>query len=212
MSNQLKLQNIVWLFFDIGSTLVDEQIAYDHRIMDMITETNLTFAQVHAKRAELTQQGVDGNSAVITHYGLKKTPWHSEDEVLYADAKSVLKQLTSLGYHLGIIANQAPGVAKRLAVWGIADYFTVVASSSEIGVAKPDPLIFEKALAMAGCAASQAVMIGDRLDNDIIPAKKAGMQTVWFRSGLAAFQTKELSAEYADAIIDSLLELTSIFV
>ncbi len=83
----------------------------------------------------------------------------------------------------------------------------MIASSSELGVAKPDPQIFEKVLALAGCTASQTVMIGDRLDNDIIPAKQYGMQTVWVRQGLAAYQPKELAEGYADYVIDNLLEL-----
>ncbi len=79
--------------------------------------------------------------------------------------------------------------------------------SSELGVPKADPQIFEKPLAMAGCTASQAVMIGDRLDNDIIPAKRFGMQTIWIRQGTAAYQSKELGDGYADYVIDNLSEL-----
>ncbi len=196
-----------WIFFDIGSTLVDEQAAYDHRIKDMIAGTNLTFEEAHAKRIELALQGLDGNSAIIKFFGLTKTPWHSEDETLYADADRVLRDLKSRGYKLGIIANQAPGATERLSNWGIADCFSVIASSSELGVAKPDLQIFEKALAMAGCTASQSVMIGDRLDNDIIPAKQYGMQTIWMRQGLSSYQPKELGAGYADYVIDNLSEL-----
>ncbi len=196
-----------WLFFDIGSTLVDEQKAYDHRIRDMIAGTELTFAEVHAKRVELAKQGMDGNAAVIAYYGLSKTPWHSEDETLYPDAKPILEVLANRGYRLGVLANQNPGLRARLAAWGIADYFAVIASSSELGLAKPGPAIFEKALEMAGCAPSEAVMVGDRLDNDILPAKRAGMHTVWLRTGLAAQQPRVLGAGYADHIVDSLLEL-----
>ncbi len=196
-----------WLFFDIGSTLVDETAAYDHRITDMIVGTPLSFDEVNAKRIELAKQGLDGNSAIIKLFGLAKTPWRSEDETLYADADSILRDLKSRGYKLGIIANQAPGATERLKNWGIADCFSVIASSSELGVAKPDPRIFEKALVMAGCTASQAVMIGDRLDNDIIPAKQFGMQTIWIRQGMAAYQPKELAEGYADMIIETLTEL-----
>ncbi len=203
------MPNAEWLFFDIGSTLVCEQAAYDHRIKDMIVGTALTFEEVHAKRVELAGQGFDGNSEIIRFFGLVKTPWHSEDETLYAEVDSVLRDLKSRGYRLGIIANQVPGAEARLSNWGIADCFSVIASSSEMGVSKPDPQIFEKALAMAGCSASQAVMIGDRLDNDIIPAKQYGMKTVWIRQGLAAYQPKELGEGYADIVIDSLADLMS---
>ncbi len=196
-----------WMFFDMGSTLVDEREAYDHRIREMMAGTNLTFEEIHTKRIELALQGLDGNSGVIKFFGLTKTSWHSEDETLFEDADNVLRYLKNCGYKLGIIANQAPGAAERLENWGIADCFSVIASSCELGVSKPDPHIFEKALAMAGCSAAQAVMIGDRLDNDIIPAKQCGLQTVWIRRGLAAYQPKELGEGYADFMIDDLSDI-----
>ena len=56
-------------------------------------------------------------------------------------------------------------------------------ASAEEGVSKPDPRIFEIALGRADCKAEHAVMIGDRIDNDVVPAKKMGMKTVWIRQG-----------------------------
>lgn len=200
-----------WLFFDIGSTLVDEQAAYDQRIRDMIQGTGLTFAEVAAKRGELARQGLDGNAAVIAYYGLKKTPWHSELETLNADAQAVLQELVNRGYHLGVLANQNPGLHERLTGWEIREYFAVIASSAELGFAKPEPAVFEKALEMAGCSLPEAVMIGDRLDNDIVPAKEIGMNTVWYRSGLSSCQSRDLGKGIADVIIDSLGELLDIF-
>ena len=93
----------------------------------------------------------------------------------------------------------------------IADYFGVVASSAELGVAKPDPKIFRLALAMAECEPSQAVMIGDRIDNDVVPAKQYGMWTVWVRSGLSAYQPKDLAGAHADFVIDELTALQALF-
>ncbi len=196
-----------WIFFDIGSTLVDEQAAYDHRIRDMIAGTGLTFEQVDEMRRTFAMQGSDGNGQIIPHFHLKKTPWHSEDEVLYPDTKAMLAWLTGQGYHLGVLANQAPGLRQRLENWDIAHYFSHIVSSAEVGAAKPDRAIFERALAMAGCGPERAVMIGDRLDNDIFPAKACGMQTIWLRCGLAELQSAELAQGRADAIIDSLDEL-----
>lgn len=196
-----------WIFFDVGSTLVDETEAYDHRAREMLAGSNITFEEFDAKRIELAKQGLDGNSAAIKHFGLKKTRWHSEDEVPFPDTADTLRYLKECGYQLGIIANQSLGTGERLEAWGLGQYFGVVAASAEIGVAKPDPAIFEKALEMAGCRAEEAVMVGDRLDNDILPAKAVGMKTIWIRKGLSVYQTSNA----ADYTIDDLCDLKNYF-
>lgn len=198
------------IFFDIGSTLVDETEAYDRRVRDMIVHTDITFQAFDDVRIALARQGLDGNSAAIRYFGLKKTPWHSEEEIPYPDAHSTLAALRQKGYLLGIIANQKPGTAERLKNWGLHRYFDVIASSAEIGYAKPDKRIFEKAFELAGCTARESVMVGDRLDNDIAPAKEIGMTTVWIRKGLAKYQSEELGEGIADYQIRSLHELLHI--
>jgi len=201
---------IKWIFFDVGSTLVDETEAYDHRVRDMIAGTSITFKEFDDVRIAFAKQGLDGNSAAIKHFGLTKTPWHSEDEVPYSDAQSTLAALTKKGYKLGIIANQNPGLSERLEKWSLLRYFDVIAASAEIGYAKPDKEIFEKAFELAGCDAEECVMVGDRLDNDIIPAKALGMKTIWVINGLAQYQGAELGEGVADYQIGSLGELLCI--
>ena len=201
---------IKWIFFDVGSTLVDETKAYDHRVREMIAGTNITFKEFDDVRIALARQGLDGNSAAIKHFGLTKTPWHSEDEVTYSDAQSTLAALVDKGYKLGIIANQKLGTEERLESWGLRQYFEVIAASAEIGYAKPDKEIFEKALELAKCTAVESVMVSDRLDNDIIPAKAIGMKTVWVKNGLAQYQSAELGEGVADYQIGSLSELLRI--
>ena len=195
----------------MGSTLVDETKAYDHRAREMIAQTSITFSDFDRKRIELAKQGFDGNSEAIKHFGLKKTPWHSEDEKPFSDAPETLEALKERGYRLGIIANQVTGTAQRLTAWGMLGYFDVVAASAELGVAKPDPLIFEKAFELAGCEPHNAVMVGDRLDNDISPAKALAMKTVWIRQGFSIYQPIELGNNMADWVIDHLSELKEIF-
>ncbi len=104
----MKREEVLWIFFDIGSTLACEQAAYDHRIRDMIVGTDLTFEEVHAKRVELALQGLDGNSAIIKFFGLTKTPWRSEDETLYADVDIVLRDLKSRGYNSALSPTKLP--------------------------------------------------------------------------------------------------------
>lgn len=203
--------DVKWIFFDVGSTLVDEAKAYDHRAREMIEGTDITFSTFDSKRVELARQGFDGNSEAIKYFGLKKTPWHSEDETPFVDSLETLEILKRRGYNLGIIANQPFGTAKRIDEWGLSKYFDVVAASAELGVAKPNKLIFEKAFEMAGCQPHNSVMVGDRLDNDIAPAKSLGMRTVWIRKGLSIYQSVELGKNIADWVIDNLSDLIEIF-
>ena len=61
-----------WIFFDVGSTLVDEAAAYDHRVRDMISGTSITFQEFDNARIAFAKQGLDGNSVAIKHFGTRK--------------------------------------------------------------------------------------------------------------------------------------------
>ena len=201
---------IRWIFFDVGGTLSDESEAYAHRAREMLSGTGISLDEYDRTRLALAREGKDGNSAVIAALGLKKTPWHPEDEVPFADARPTLAALSARGYRLGVIANQVAGLRERLAAWGLLPYFEVVISSADVGAAKPSPDIFRLALESAGCPAAECVMVGDRLDNDIRPAKALGMRTVWVRSGLARHQAPSLGNGVADWQIEKLSELLEI--
>lgn len=207
------MQGIKWIFFDVGSTLVDETEAYNHRIRDAIAGTNITFEQFQEKRLEFAKQNLKSDLEALKYFGLEKPAWHRADEVPYRSAEEILRYLKGLGYKLGVIANQSPGTAERLEQWNLLQYIDVVAASAELGVAKPDPAIFEKAFELAGCKPSEAAMIGDRLDNDIVPAKKLGMKAVWIKQGFNAYQDTTLiaSEHRPDYAIENLTELKNYF-
>ena len=200
-----------WLFFDIGSTLVAETEAYNHRIREMIQNTAVSFEEFDRMRIHFAKQGLNGDLEAIKHFGLTKTPWHSEDEIPYSDAAATLKELKRRRYHIGIIANQSPGAANRLKNWGLSEHIDVVAASAELGASKPDKAIFEQALNMAGCSPSETAMIGDRLDNDIIPATELGMVTVWIPNGLSSYHEPSEFRCKPDFIVNNLSGLLRIF-
>lgn len=201
---------IRWLFFDVGSTLVDETAAYDHRIREMIAGTNVTYEQFQRKREAYARQNLRGDLEAAAFFGLQKMPWHHEDEQPYPEAESVLGTLKARGYRIGVIANQSVGTAERLRAWGLLTHIDLVVASAEEGVAKPDPAIFRLALERADCAPEEAVMIGDRLDNDIVPAKAVGMRTVWLPQGPAAWHTVRRTAECPDLQVACLKELLEV--
>lgn len=197
------MNNIDCIFFDLGSTLIDETLAYEHRFRDGITDTNIFFEQVYSKAVEFYRQGKKGDLEAFKYYNLPKTEWHSEDEILYPATVKVLEVL-SQSYKLGVIANQNFGTKERLEKFGIMKYFNLVISSAEEGIAKPDPKIFDIAVCRANTYADRCVMIGDRLDNDIIPAKNLGFKTVWVRQGFSRFVPAVYGGKWADIIFENI--------
>ena len=199
------MNNIKWIFFDIGSTLVDESIAYQNRIQKTIAGSNISYNEFMDR---LTQSAGDFKS-VCASFDLKPTPWNSDDEVVYPEAKDCLRSI-SKRYKIGIIANQNPGSKERLERIGLLKYIDLVIASAEEGVAKPDLRIFQIALERANCNPEESVMVGDRIDNDIIPANRIGMKTVWIRQsfgGLAEPQTAKETPEYTINNLNELFEI-----
>ncbi len=204
------MTNIKWIFFDVGSTLVDETECYNHRIRDAIEGTGITYEQFNKKRIFFAKQNLKGDIEALKFFGLTKTPWHTEDEKPYEEAKHVLEALYEKSYNIGIIANQSLGTEKRLEGWGLMKYIKLVVASAEEGVAKPDSEIFLRALNRADCLPENAVMIGDRIDNDIEPANKLGMKTIWVRQGFAVYQTPMNEFQQADYSVDRLQEILEV--
>ncbi len=199
------------LFFDIGSTLVDESTAYDHHARMMLEGSGVTFAEFDEKRREFYRKGMDGNAEAAAFFGLPDRPWPSGDEVVFSDAFETLEYLKGRGYTLGIIANQPEGTERRLSERGLLHFFSVIEASYECGFRKPDERIFRKAAADALCRMEDAWMIGDRLDNDILPSRRLGMKTVWMRSGMWKLTPLSYSDGIADLCINKLSELKFIF-
>ena len=200
------LANIKWIFFDIGSTLVDESVAYQNRIERTITGTNVTYDDFYNKMVEISKYNQSGYNKALEAYGLKMAPWNSDDEFVYPEAKNCLSEL-SKHYKIGIIANQNLGSEERLEKLGLLKYIDLVITSAEEGVAKPDLRIFQIALDRANCKPEEAVMVGDRIDNDIIPANKIGMKTVWIRQGFGALSEPQMIDEAPGFIIDKLTDI-----
>ena len=204
------MDGIKWLFFDIGSTLVDETKVYDDIFQKIAIAANVSEEYVRTQAIEFCKQNKRGHREVMKLLGVEYPEWSPLYEELYPDTAKCLRSLEKK-YKLGIIANQIPGAEKRLEDMGIRQFFDVIVASAEEGVAKPDPRIFRIALDRTGCAPEQAVMIGDRIDNDIVPAKQLGMKTVWIKQGVGQYWNIQGDCETPEFEVNSLSELLSIF-
>lgn len=99
---------------------------------------------------------------------------------LLLDTVEILEYLVTK-YNLHIITNGFQEVQYlKLNNSGIKKYFSTVTTSEEVGLKKPHPVIFEIALKKACVSPQKSIMIGDSLEADIIGAKNAGMNTLFF--------------------------------
>lgn len=204
------MNKIKWIFFDIGSTLVDESAVYENRIKEITQGNNIDRNEFVAKVIERAQTSPKPIVSAAEDYGVKVPAWRHDLEVLYPDTKEVLQRL-SQKYKIGIIANQDFGTEQRLTDFNVHQHIDLVIASAEEGVAKPDLRIFQIALARADCKPEEAVMVGDRIDNDIIPANKIGMTTVWIKQGFGSYAEPKTVEEQPDYIVNSLAEITEVF-
>jgi HAD superfamily hydrolase (TIGR01549 family) len=85
---------------------------------------------------------------------------------------------------LALVTNGPPDIQRlKIDQAGIASFFSAVVISGEIGIGKPDPAIFLRALELIGVAPEHAVMVGDSWERDILGALSAGMRAVWVSHG-----------------------------
>jgi hypothetical protein len=100
---------------------------------------------------------------------------------LYPDARPCLAALRDMGLWVGIAGNQTARAGAILR--GLNLPADLIGTSEDWRAAKPDAAFFEAVAAVAPCPAGQIVYVRDRLDNDLKPAKAAGMRTVFIRRG-----------------------------
>lgn len=175
--------------FDVGETLVDETREYgtwadwlgvprhtfssvfgavialgmDYREVFQYFRPGFSLADEREKRAEAGQPETFGESD------------------LYPDARPAMTALRDMGVWVGVAGNQTARAGDILRKLDLpAD---MIATSDDWNAAKPGPAFFREVISAAPCDAGQIVYVGDRLDNDLRPAKATGMRTAFIRRG-----------------------------
>lgn len=200
-----------WVCLDVGETLIDETRVWS-LWADELGVPRLTF--LAALGAVIERGGEHRDvfpmfdaddwqlrlAAVEAAYG----GFGSAD--LYPDALRALEALTDAGYRTAVIANQPAARAEQLRRIGVQP--EVLAMSEAIGFAKPDPRFFKHALELMGSPPPDAVAyVGDRVDNDVLPAMQAGLRAVWIRRGPWGAIQRLPGGTRPALVVDSLGEL-----
>jgi len=191
------------ILFDLDHTLLDsdgsEALAFDHTLqsigIDEPTQHLDAYRTINNalwKRVELGELSPNDVKSLrfaqlLEHVGIDGDPdamgqtyAHGLGSfgALYPGARELLDACSSA--RLGLVTNGIGAVQRaRIARLDLGDYFDGVAISGEVGVAKPDPTIFDH-LGFAELDPATTVMIGDSLTSDIAAGHNAGFATCWF--------------------------------
>ena len=175
--------------FDVGETLVDETREYG-TWADWLEVPRHAFSAVFGA---VIAQGRDYREAfqyfrpgfdLTAERQRRADAGHPEtfgEADLYPDARPCLAAMRQMGMWVGIAGNQTTRAGQILRSLDLpAD---MIGTSEDWGAAKPDPAFFHAVAAVTPCEPGEIVYVGDRLDNDLKPAKAAGMRTAFIRRG-----------------------------
>lgn len=189
---------IEWVFFDVGNVIFsdDKPVAfYWWKLAQRVAkdkDATTALARLLRGREELIRNGItdypsrhlaleylgkEGHAALEEEFRAELSSRYDELVPVLPGVTQVLETTHRL-IPMGLLANQPAECAQSLKRRGLWSFFKVHGISDIVGMSKPDVAFFRWALEQAGVRAEQCVMVGDRMDNDVTPAKALGMKTV----------------------------------
>jgi 2-haloacid dehalogenase len=148
------------------------------------------FLKVERFRRTFVANGLELDAEAASRLFLESL---SDTVVLIDGAKHICEQLSAIG-EVGIITNGVEYIQnRRIASSGLGDHISFVSTSEACGHAKPDVRFFEYAAKMArSFAKAETIIIGDRLDADILGANRFGIDSCWFNPGRLGNESQAL--------------------
>lgn len=208
--------------FDVGETLIDETRIFG-RWADRFGIPHMAFfgtiGGVLATGGTIT----DGIRTLVPGFDLatESARWRAEDPDgprehfgeadLYADVRPAFATMRAQGLTLIIAGNQPSRAGATLKAMNLG--VEGIGISDDWGVSKPDPAFFEQTLALTetarpGVSPDEILYVGDRTDNDVLPARAAGMRTALLRRGVHGYlHAAGPDAQQADVVVDDLHQL-----
>lgn len=189
------MQSLHAILFDLDDTLYDFRSFWTSRLHRAVAHLAARWdavdreALAHAAVTEwvfmeqwpdfLRRNGITDEQLIEATYAAFVGGW-ADDLVLPEDAVQILQVLRPR-YKLGLITNGPAHIQRhKIERFGLAEVMDALAISGELGIAKPEPAIFQHVLAQIDVAPAEALFVGDSLDHDMAGAQAVGMPFVWF--------------------------------
>ncbi|ANH93587.1 haloacid dehalogenase [Streptomyces sp. SAT1] len=205
------------MIFDVGECLVDETTEYG-TWADWLGVPRHTF---HAVFGAVIAQGRDYRETFQEfrpgfdlHAEREKRaeagrPEAFGEQDLYPDVRDALTALRADGLWLGIAGNQTVRAGRILRELFATDV-DLIGTSDDWGASKPDRAFFDRVAEVVPAEPDEMLYVGDRVDNDIAPARAAGLHTALVRRGpWATIQWRSEQAQKLPTFrVETLLELS----
>lgn len=185
--------------FDFGYTLVDEDRVWKQTAAQYGWADSVFFATLGAV---IERRGRHRDVFEILGASRPPDPVPFEPKDFYDDAIPCLRAVKGQDRVVGIAGNFSAEIERFLREHVEVDF---IASSERWGVEKPSPEFFARLTSEVGCKPEEISYVGDRIDNDIAPAARAGMVAQFIvRGPWAAIQKDWPEAKLASAQVDEL--------
>ncbi len=201
------IKNVQFVFFDAGGVLfldlMDQGRWLDFSKKIRIPESKiLEFVKFYTPYEPLLNQGKiradDFWKKANKKLGLNINLPDSFQNLLVKEFKPnpPIKRVLSLAqqkYRIGILTNMYLGMFQQITQRGIIPQanYEVIIDSSEIGLAKPDPAIYEYAQRTIKVPPERILFV-DNSQKNLNGAKRVGWQTFWYNGNARSKSTQEL--------------------
>jgi putative hydrolase of the HAD superfamily len=163
----------------LKAAYVAEAEGFWHRLSADDLKVKLSRIRASMWQAALESVGV-GDPEVAERSADRYNAYRSKYYTLFPGALDLLRLLKERGMKLGLVTNGLSETHReKIALLRVSEFFDAIFLADEVGMIKPNPLLFAHACRTLDGAPARAAMVGDRYDRDIKGALEAGLFTVW---------------------------------
>jgi FMN phosphatase YigB (HAD superfamily) len=203
--------------FDVGETLISDDrgwgawadwLGVNRHTLSALVGAVVAQGRDNADALRLVRPGIDveAERAAMERAGRGEA---FDERDLYPDARPSLAALRAGGFRVVVAGNQTARAGELLRALDLP--VDALATSGEWGVAKPEPHFFARTVELAGVRAEEVLYVGDHPQNDVGPARAAGLRAAHLRRGpLGHLWADSEDARAADWQVGSLAELVAV--
>jgi HAD superfamily hydrolase (TIGR01549 family) len=191
----------------LKSAYVSQAEGFWHRLTAEQLQTRLSNVRAQLWGEALSRLGID-DSDVAERSADRYNEYRKRYFSVFPGAVETLRTLRERGCKLGILTNGFSETHReKIALLQIGDLFDAIFIADEVGMLKPDPLLFAHACRELGSSPMHGAMVGDRYDRDIRGALDAGMFAIWLK---VRDESLPPGAPPPHAVCESIVEVPSV--